>query len=289
MYVVTGASGNVGGACARALLKAGRKVRVVLRDRAKAAGWEALGAEIAIASFEDVPALAKAFAGAEGVFVMIPPNFAPDRDYTFAYETAASLVEAILAAEPEKVVALSSIGGGQESGLGLITQVHILERALASLAIPTAILRPGWFMENSAWDIAPARETGEMPSFLQPLDKGYPMVATADIGAVAARTLEESWSGRRVIEIEGPKRYTQVEIATLLAAVLGRDVVAKPIARSDWEPRFKAEGSADPAPRIEMIDGFNSDWIAFEPGLHEHVVGPTTYKTVLEQLAAQTA
>ena len=289
MFVVTGATGNVGGACARALLKAGRKVRVVLRDAAKAATWEALGAEIALANIDDVPALARAFAGAEGVFLMMPPNFAPDRYYTFARDTATSLAEAIRTCEPEKVVALSSIGGGHDSGLGLITQVHILEQALARLALPTAILRPGWFMENSVWDIAPARDAGEMPSFLQPLDKGYPMIATADIGAVAAKTLGETWTGRRVIEIEGPKRYSQVEIATLLGAVLGRDVAAKPIPRSDWEARFKAEGSADPAPRIEMVDGFNSGWIAFEPGQHEHVVGTTTYKTVLEQLAAQAA
>jgi nucleoside-diphosphate-sugar epimerase len=46
--------------------------------------------------------------------------------------------------------------------------------------------RAAWFMENAAWDAAPARETGVISSFLQPLDKPVPMVATADVGSAAA-------------------------------------------------------------------------------------------------------
>jgi NAD(P)H dehydrogenase (quinone) len=287
MFVVTGASGNVGGATARALLKAGRKVRVVLRDQAKAAPWQALGAEVAIAELSDVEALGKAFAGAEAVFLMMPPNFAPDRNYSFARKTAAELAAAVKAGKPGRVAALSSIGGGRDHGLGLITQVHILEQALGELDLPVAYLRPGWFMENSAWDVAPARDTGQMPSFLQPVDKGYPMIATRDIGEVAARVMAEEWTGRRVIEIEGPKRYSQVEIAALMAAAVGREVALQPVPRSGWEALFQSQGTADPAPRIEMIDGFNSGWIAFEPGLHEHVTGTTTFKTVLDELVAK--
>lgn len=288
MFVITGASGNVGGAAARALLKAGRKVRVVLRDQAKAEPWAALGAEAAIVDLADVPALTKAFEGAEGVFVMMPPNFAPDRNYSFARKTAADLAAALKAAKPGRVAALSSIGGGRERGLGLITQVHILEQALGQLDLPTAYLRPGWFMENSLWDIAPARDTGVMPSFLQPIDKEFPMIATQDIGEVAARVLAEDWQGRRVVEIEGPKRYSQVEIAALLGSALGREVKVQPIPRSDWEALFQSQGTADPAPRIEMVDGFNSGWIEFEPGLHEHVTGTTTFKAVLDGLIAKT-
>jgi NAD(P)H dehydrogenase (quinone) len=287
MFVVTGASGNVGGAAARALLKAGRKVRVVLRDQAKAAAWEALGAQAVIAELSDTEALGQVVAGAEAVFVMMPPQFAPDRNYSFARKTAAELAAALAAAKPGRVVALSSIGGGREGGLGLITQVHILEQAIGGLGLPVAYLRPGWFMENSAWDIAPARDMGQMPSFLQPIDKGYPMVATRDIGEVAARVMAEAWEGRRVIEIEGPKRYSQVEIAALMGAVVGREVQVQPIPRSDWDALFKSQGTADPAPRIEMIDGFNSGWIDFEPGLHEHVAGTTTFKTVLDELVAK--
>ncbi|WP_027798434.1 NmrA family NAD(P)-binding protein [Paraburkholderia dilworthii] len=284
MYAITGVTGQVGGAAARALLAAGHRVRAVLRDRTKAAQWKERGAEVAIASFEDADALAAAFRDTAGVFVMIAPNFAPQPGYPNAHAAAAVLKEALTDARPERVAALSSVGGQRESRLGLITQVHILEEALADLPLPTAIMRPAWFMENSLWDIAPARETGVMPGFLQPLERAYPMVATADIGRVIADTLAQSWQGRRVIEIEGPQRYTQHEIAALLGSVLKREVKAQAVPRDQWEALFQAQGTAWPAPRIEMIDGFNSGWIDFEEGGNEHVIGETGYLTVLAEL-----
>ncbi|AVA22708.1 MULTISPECIES: NmrA family NAD(P)-binding protein [unclassified Rhizobium] len=286
MFAITAVTGKVGGTTARALISAGHRVRAVLRDRAKGAEWEKLGAEVAVATFDDADALARAFDGTEGVFVMASPNFAPDPGFPSARRDAAAQAAAIQRAQPGKVVMLSSIGGQRTSGLGLITQVHMLEEALAPLTMPVATLRPTWFMENSLWDIAPARATGEMPSYLAPLDKPYPMIATADIGAIAARTMAENWTDRRVIEIEGPKRYSQIEIATLIGQAIGRPVVAKPVPRAEWEERFRAQGAAWPEPRIEMIENFNSGWIDFEPaGVNEHVVAPRPFETVLAELA----
>jgi NAD(P)H dehydrogenase (quinone) len=284
MYAITGVTGQVGGAAARALLETGHAVRAVLRDKSKAAEWRERGAEVAVASFDDADALAAAFSGTAGVFVMVAPNFAPQPGYPNAHAAVAVLKEALMQARPERVAALSSIGGQRESGLGLITQVHLLEEALADLPIPTAILRPAWFMENSLWDIAPARETGVMPSFLQPLGRAYPMIATADIGRVIAETLAQTWQGRRVIEIEGPRRYTQDEIAAMLGDVLGRSVKAQAVPRDQWEALFQSQGTGWPTPRIEMIDGFNSGWIDFEDGANERVVGSTAYQTVLAEL-----
>ncbi|MDL2403589.1 NmrA family NAD(P)-binding protein [Rhizobium mayense] len=286
MFAITAVTGKVGGTTARTLLKAGHKVRAVVRDRAKGAEWEKLGAEVVVATFDDADALARAFEGTEGVFVMASPNFAPDPGFPSARRDAAAQAAAIRRAQPGKVIVLSSIGGQRTSGLGLITQVHMLEEALALLTMPIAILRPAWFMENSLWDIALARETGEIPSYLAPLGKPYSMIATADIGAIAARTMAESWTGHRVIEIEGPKRYTQTEIATLIGQAIGRPVVAKPVPRAEWAERFRAQGAQWPEPRIEMIESFNSGWIDFEPaGVNEHVVAPTPFGTVLAELA----
>jgi NAD(P)H dehydrogenase (quinone) len=282
MFAITGITGQVGGAIAHALLSAGHTVRAVVRDKAKATPWAERGAEIAIADFGDVAALTRAFSGTEGVFVMVPPNFAPDPGFAGAKDAASAQAQALAAAAPSRVVALSSIGAHRESGLGLITQLHILEAALSTLTIPTAILRPGWFMENSLWDVAPARETGEMASFLSPLDRPFPMIVTADIARVAADTLRQTWTGRRVIEIEGPRRYTPAEIASLLGAAVGRMVTARSVPREQWEALFVSQGTAWPAPRIEMLDGFNSGWIEFERDKNEHVTGKTPFEDVLE-------
>ena len=95
------------------------------------------------------------------------------------------------AARPARVVYLSTIGA-QASQSNLLTQHTIIEPTLSELPMPITFLRPAWFMENSSWDVAPAREQGVIPSFLQPLDKPVPMVATADIGKVAAALLQEN-------------------------------------------------------------------------------------------------
>ncbi|MEH1979378.1 MAG: hypothetical protein V7L27_08955 [Nostoc sp.] len=102
------------------------------------------------------------------------------------------------AAHLGKVVCLSTIGA-QATQSNLLTQLQILEQVLGDLPMPIAFLRPAWFMENAAWDVAPARESGIIQSFLEPLDKPVPMIATADIGRVASELLQQTWSGRRIV------------------------------------------------------------------------------------------
>jgi NAD(P)H dehydrogenase (quinone) len=112
-------------------------------------------------------------------------------------------------------------------------------------------------MENSSWEVTPAAKNGVFPSFLQPLDKPVPMVATADIGRVAAELIQTTWSGRSVVELEAPHRVTPEEIAATFADLLGRPVRTDAVPRETWESLFQSQGMKNPAPRIQMLDGFN--------------------------------
>jgi NAD(P)H dehydrogenase (quinone) len=287
MYTIIGITGQVGGAAARALLKDGKKVRAIVRDKAKASSWEAAGVELAVASLDDAAALESAFRGAEGVFAMVPPYFAPAAGYPETRGIVAVLRRALEAAKPARAVYLSSVGAHHSNGLGLITQSHILEQEMKSLPMPNAFIRPAWFMENSQWDVAPARERGEINAFLAPLDRPYPMVATEDIGQLVAKTLQQEWSGNRYLELEGPRRYSQLDAAETFARLLNRPVVAKPLAREKWQGLFEEQGTAPDrtAPRIEMLDGFNSGWIDFEGGPEtEHFKGTRTQEEVFQDL-----
>jgi uncharacterized protein YbjT (DUF2867 family) len=150
--------------------------------------------------------------------------------------------------------------------------------------MPVAFLRAAWFIENAAWDVAPARDSGIVPSFLQPLDKPVPMVATADIGRVAAELLRESWTGRRIVELEGPQRISPDMIAASFARLLGRDVSMTVVPRDTWEDLFRSQGMKNPTPRMQMIDGFNEEWICFEGAEHEVRKGRVPLDTVLQSL-----
>ena len=286
MYAIMGITGQVGGAVAEALLAQGRSVRAIVRDAAKAKTWADRGAEIAVADYGDADALKSAFGNVEGVFVMIPPFFAPQKNFPEARAIVAALHKALAAAKPPKAVYLSSVGAHQTKGLGLITQLHIMEQELGGLPIPNAFLRAAWFMENSLWDVAPAREKAELPAFLQPVERRIPMVATQDIGRVAADVFQEVWTGNRFIEVEGLERYSPSDIAEVFADLLGRTVQAVAVPRKEWASFFENQGTAPDktGPRIEMLDGFNSGWIDFEHNGNEHVFGNCSLRDVIARL-----
>lgn len=283
MYSITGITGQVGGAVAQALLGKHLPVRAVVRDAGKGVAWREHGCDVAVASWEDRASLVDAFRGATGVFILPPPVFDPSPDFFEARTLAATLRAVLGEARPERVVYLSTIGA-QSHRVNLLTQHTLIEAALRSLDLPINFLRPAWFMENCSWDVAPAVESGVIPSFLQPLDKPVPMVATADIGKYAAELLQESWRGVRVSELEGPHRVTPNEIAEAFGQILGKAVHMQVVPRESWLELFQSQGMQNPLPRARMLDGFNEGWIDFEGDRESARKGATTLEAVLGEM-----
>jgi uncharacterized protein YbjT (DUF2867 family) len=160
------------------------------------------------------------------------------------------------------VVALSTIGA-DVARPNLLNQLGLLEQALGDLPMPVTFLRPAWFMENAAWDVAPARDDGVIRSFLQPLDKAFPMIATEDVGRTAAALVQDRWDGRRVVELEAAQRVTPNAIAAALAEAIGRPVRAEVVPHGEWEAIFRGQGMSNPLPRMQMLEGFNAGWIDY--------------------------
>ncbi len=285
-YAVMGITGQVGGAVARHLLSKGKAVRGIARDPAKAHDWEAQGITLAIADSNDAAALTGAFREAEGAYVMLPPLFTPSPDFREARAIATALARSLAAAHPAKVIVLSTIGAHQDHGIGILAQLHILEVALADLPMPTTFLRAAWFMENALWDVEAAK-AGAISSYLHPLDREIGMVATDDIGRSVAELLVGDWTGHRVVELEGPHRYSPNHLAAAFAAALDRPVSAVTVPREVWDGLFRKQGATDPSLRIEMLDGFNSGWIEFQGGQAIHARGKIELLPVIRELVAR--
>lgn len=285
MYVITGITGQVGGALGYALLQQGKAVRAVVRDAQKGAAWAARGCEIALATMTDADALARAFEGAEAVFLLPPPEFDPQPGFPEAREVIDTIVAAVARARPRRIVCLSTVGA-QATQTNLLTQRSLLEEALRQQPSPVTFLRPAWFMENCAWDVASARDEGVVHSFLQPAERAIPMVATDDIGQLAARLMQEEWQGVRVVELEGPARVRPVDIAAVFSEVLGRPVRVEIVPRDTWEALFTSQGMRHPLPRMQMLDGFNEGWIDFEGRREDIVKGTTPLVEVIRKLSA---
>jgi uncharacterized protein YbjT (DUF2867 family) len=283
MFAVTGITGKVGGALARSLLGDSLPVRAILRDEAKAKEWKIQGCEVALAEMDDTASLTSAFEGAAGVFILPPSDFDPAPGFPEARRIIAAVTTALAEARPGKVVCLSTIGADAPHE-NLLTQRTLMEEALQGIGLPVTFLRPGWFLENALWDIPSMRDEGVLRSFLQPADKLFPMVATQDVGRLAAALLREDWLGTRVIELEGAARVSPNDFARAFATALERPVRVEPVPRESWERLFRSQGARNPLPRMRMYDGFNEGWIDFSEQGRSAVKGTTTLDRVVAEL-----
>lgn len=281
-YVIAGVTGNTGRVAAQALLDAGEKVRVVVRDAAKGAPWAAKGAEVAVADLGDASALSAALAGATGAYLLLPPNVTTGDFRAYQARTGAAIVEAVGRAAVPHVVLLSSVGAQHPSGTGPIAGLHPVEKGLAALkGTRTTAIRAAYFMENLGGSLG-MLEQGILPSFT-PTDLAFDMIATRDIGLVAARALREGAQGLEIIELSAAKSYSMDDAAALLSTLTGRAVKAQQFPLDAMVPTLTGLGvPADVAELYrEMTDGIIQGRVAFEGG-HRRVRGDVDLETVLK-------
>ncbi|MFI6498028.1 NmrA family NAD(P)-binding protein [Nonomuraea typhae] len=233
MYAITGVTGHVGGAAARELLAKGEAVRAVVRDGAKGEAWSRAGAELAVADFGDRAALAEAFRGARAAFVMLPTDPAladADADHR---RLAGSIAGAVLDSGVPHVVMLSSIGAELAEGTGPIRWLHHMENQLRKTGVTLTAIRPPHFQEKVETVLGAAREHGVYPVFADSADVPIPMVATRDVGAVAAEALSAPSPAEEVIGLDG-HCYTERQVAEELGAVLGRTLEVVTVPQPEW-------------------------------------------------------
>ena len=287
IFVVAGVSGNTGSVVAETLLAQRKPVRVVVRAAATGEPWKARGAEVAVASLADADALAQAFAGADGVYVLAPP-FAFTAEDPSADRPAllAGITGALRKARPAHVVLLSSVGAQHPAGTGPIAVLHDFERAIAATGVPATFLRAAYFMENWGASLGGALEANALYNALS-ADKKIPQVATRDIGTTAARLLLEPLaSGSRVVELAGPADYSLNDVAATLSAIVGRSIPAVQVPIEGLKGALRGLGASAAVADLygEMTDAINRDHVTFEHGTKALVRGPTTLETVLRSL-----
>ncbi len=262
MFLITGITGKVGGAAAKHLLAQGKQVRALVRDEAKAKHWAEQGVELVKGEWEDAGAMTAALRGVKGAYLMMPPVPTPSRDFSEARAIIASYKQALSEAAPPKLVALSSMGSQQTSGLGLITSTHLFEQSLKDEPFPIAFLRAGSFYENFLYGLQ-AGQGGTLPVFYTPTDLKLPMIATADIGAEVAKLLTADWTGKRYIELGS--MVSSDQLADELGKALGREVKAQAVPREAWASTLEHMGlpKGQTWGIEEMNEGINSGWIGF--------------------------
>jgi len=284
MFVVVGATGNTGSAVVDTLLSKKQPVRVVVRSADKGAAWKAKGAEVAVASLDDGSALIKAFEGAKGVYLLVPPNYGAEAWLADQRARMDRAAEAVKKSGVQHVVFLSSVGGHIAGGTGPIRAASYGEQALGRTAKRLTILRPSYFMENWAPVIGAAKAEGVLPTFIAPQAK-IPMTSTKDIGRIGAEHLMAGGSAKQIVEMAGPEDYSPNHVAAALGQLLGKPVTAQHAPLSAVVPTFKSFGFSDEAAKLfeEMYTAFSTGAVGYETP-HKLVRGTITLSEALRRM-----
>ncbi|WP_175780297.1 NAD(P)H-binding protein [Burkholderia anthina] len=294
MFVIFGASGNVGLSTVATLRDAGHPVRAVLRDARHRERFAQLGCDVAIVDLTDARAIDAAIAGAQAVQILCPVPVT-DSDPAATMERTIDIVTGALVANPPPVLlALSDYGAERDGNTGITRLFHRLEVKLKTVPTRLTLLRAAEHLQNWARVLPVALGTGVLPSFHHPVDKVFPTVWAPDVGVAAARLLldpAEPGNGPRVVSIEGPRRVSVRDIAAMLGPAADREIVARELPRDAWTATLLRAGLSERHAQliVDLYDVHNAGQIDVEAGVSERVYGATAPAEALAVLVREQA
>lgn len=287
MYVVTGATGNTGRVVANRLLDQGKKVRVIGRNRERLQPFVARGAEAFVADLSDQAAVKQAFAGANAVYAMIPPNVASPDFRSEQRRVTAAIAAALEQAGIEHAVTLSSVGADKESGTGPVVGLREWEEAFNRIAgLNVVHLRAGYFMENTLGQVGAVGTMGKTAGPLRG-DLKLPLIATKDIGNKAAEwLLALDFKGKQTRELLGQRDLSMNEVTAIIGKAIEKpDLEYAQLPDAVMEPIFVQMGmSSNMAAQIlEMAKALNFGHMrALEPRAAQNTT-PVSFETFVKE------
>jgi uncharacterized protein YbjT (DUF2867 family) len=282
MIVITTPTGQIGREVLDIVLGSAERVRVIVRDPARLSPPVRERVEVVQGSHADVDVVAKAFAGADSVFWLAPPNPRAESIQEHVLDFVRPLCEAINRQGIERVVAVSTLGRGITSNAGQVSATYAMDDLIESTGVHYRSLCPPSFMENLLWQAEAIKNQG---AFFSPVSGDRKILACAirDIAATAATLLlDGSWTGQESVPIVGPDVLSFEEMALVMAQVLQRPVRFQQISGEAFKATLLRSGMSD-AWAQGMVDiqaatdrgTYNSD---AEP------TAPTSFRTWCEEV-----
>jgi uncharacterized protein YbjT (DUF2867 family) len=233
MYLVAGATGNVGGELVRALTDAGEPVRALIRSDADKAKLPE-GAEGFVSDLNDPNSLRPALDGVRGAHLLA------------GYEGLDQLLAKMPSAGVERVVLQSSSAAPTGDLTDAVAKYHILsERAIEESGLAWTFLRPNSFMSNALrW--LPQLEAGDIVRDAFP-DVPVATIDPFDVAAVSAAALTSGEHQGKAYRLSGPDSLLPAERLAILAKALGRDL--------------HFEGQSDEEARAEMSENMPAAYV----------------------------
>jgi uncharacterized protein YbjT (DUF2867 family) len=247
MIVVTAPTGRIGRQVLENVLDNGEPVRVIVRDPARLPAQARDRVEVVTGSHGDADVVDKAFAGADAVFWLVPPD-------PHAHSVEAAFVDftrpacdAFKRHGVGRVAGISALGRGTAVArhAGLVTASLAMDDLIASTGVSYRALTMPSFMENLLRQVESIRSRGVFSSPISG-DRKLPTCATRDVAAVAARLLlDHSWSGAGHVAVLGPEDLSFHDVAAIMSAVLGQPVRFEQIPGEAYKARLLERGMSE--------------------------------------------
>jgi len=216
VILVLGGTGRLGRETVKLLSTSGmHKIRVLVRDLAKATAFTGTGVEIVTGEMTEPDSLAQAMRNVERVFT-IPPNV---RDQA---EMESRIYQAARRAGVSYIVKVSTVKADVNSPCYFFQQHAIAEERLKASGVAFTVLRCNSFMQNLLWF---ANEIKSKSRFSLPMGtaKTAP-VDMRDVAAVASAILTGEAHHKTTYNISGPEKLSFAEIAQRLSTATGKRI-----------------------------------------------------------------
>jgi uncharacterized protein YbjT (DUF2867 family) len=290
MIAILGATGKVGRATIRRLYGDGVKVRAVVRDTSRAEALAASRCEIAVADFRSTEALCAALHGASTVQVICPMSVQSNDARNDMGQIIEAIGSALDATKPSSVIAISDYGAELDAGTGVTMVFHDFEARLRKIPTSLTFLRSAEHMQNWRRVSNIVATTGTLPVMHHPLLKMFPAVSAFDVGTISAEFLVNParQTEPRIVSIEGPRRYTPLDVASAFSKGSGRKIAAHELPRAEWISSLMRGGASQNYAELvaELYDAHNAGKIDVAKEYQSVRRGKTELDAVIAEIIA---
>lgn len=287
MIVVTTPTGNIGQQVLENLLDAGESVRVIVRAPSRLPAQTRDRVEVVQGSHGDLAVVTEAFAGADGVFWLVPPASKADSLEAAYSGFTRPACQAIQSQGVKRVVGVSSLGRGTKFAdhAGLVTASLQMDDLLASAGVDYRALAMPSFMDNTLRQVDSIKNQGLFFGQIAP-DRPAPTCATSDIASIATKFLRDSsWSGVGDVPVLGPEDLSFNDMADIISDVLGKPVRYQQVPFEAFKARLKENGMSEAFAQgyMDMMIAKNEGIDNVQPRTPEFTT-PTTFRQWCEEI-----
>ncbi len=286
---ITGPTGNIGRKLVKTLQgKEGVELILLARDARKLEEEQRFGATVIEGDLKDGVYLRRALEGVDTLFFLIPPDIAAKNVRAYYNHMTEHAACAVGSNKVSRVVLLSSLGAHLKEKTGPILGLHDAEWTFGQSDVDLFCLRPAYFMENLLAAVG-SIQAGNAIYLPVSGSARTPMIATEDIAETAAAVLcDRSWTGKRVLELQGAADVSFDEAAKTISQVIGREVQHIQVTAEQAFEALTGMGLGEDYSKqlIELLESIDRGWLKPAQARSGENTTPTTFAEFARDILA---